>query len=131
MRQLFVLFFVSSCFVLGAEAISAQTKYRVRFPAGTSSASIKGTVRGFAYRDYLVKASAGQTIEAKLVTPNTFSVLTIFLPDGNNLEGAAQTDEFTGELPTGGDYVIRVGMMRAEARRPRSVSNYTLRISIK
>ncbi len=131
MRPLFLLLIFIGCFCLCAEAMSAQTRHRVRFSAGTSSASIKGTVRGFAYRDYLVKVSAGQTIEAKLVTPNTFSVLTIFLPNGDNLEGAAQTDEFTGELPTGGDYVIRVGMMRAEARRPRSVSNYILRISIK
>ncbi len=72
---------------------------------------------GYAYKDYLIKASAGQTIHVELTSSKTVSVLTIFLSNGDNLEGAAEMNEFTGELPTEGNYVIRVLMMRGEARR--------------
>ena len=131
MKKAVLLLILTACFCFAAYDTSAQTKQRVRFAAGTSGATVKGTVRGFAYKDYIVKASAGQTIDVKLASANTSSVLTVFLPNGDNLEGAAEMDDFTGELPASGDYVIRVGMMRAEARRPRSISNYTLRISIR
>lgn len=109
----------------------AQTRERVKFARGTSSVKVYGTVRGFAYRDYVVRASAGQSIGLKLASPNTYSVFTIFLPNGGNLEGAAELDQFKGELPVSGDYVIRVGMVRAGARRRGSVSNFSLSVSIK
>ena len=130
MKKIIISLIMAACLVFVTAAdVYAQTKQRVRFARGTSSATGKGTVRGFAYRDYIVGASGGQTIDVKLTSSN--SVLTIFLPNGDNLEGASETDEFAGELPTSGDYVIRVGMMRTEARRPRSVSSYTLKISIR
>lgn len=122
--------------VLGLAAFSAdgpaaQVKQRVSFARGATSAVVKGTVRGYAYRDHVIGVSAGQTIDVRLRSPNTFSVFTIFLPNGDDLDGATQTNEFTGELPVSGNYVIRVGMMRAEARRRGSVSNYSLTISVK
>lgn len=111
-------------------SVSAQTKQRVHFAAGSTNATLTGTIRGYAYKDYVVRATAGQTFSASLSSQKSSPVMTVFLPNGDNLEGAAETDNYTGELRAGGDYVIRVLMMRAEARRPRSVSNYTLKISI-
>jgi hypothetical protein len=108
----------------------AQTKTRIRFAAGSSRVSVKGTIRGFAYRDHLVRASADQTLTTSVVSANRYTVLTVFRPDGDNLDGAAQTDEFSGPLPVTGDYVIRVAMMRAGARRAGAVSNFTLNVSI-
>ena len=131
MRTGFMCAAVFICLLLESHDISAQAKVRVRFARGASAAVVKGTVRGYAYRDHVVGASAGQTLSVKLRSPNTYSVFTIFIPGGDNLEGAAEMDEFAGELPASGDYVIRVGMMRAEARRRGSVSNYSLSISIK
>ncbi len=115
---------------LAVSNASAQTKVRVKFAKGSSSTTVKGTVLGFAYKDYMVGAIAGQTIKVKLASRNTFTVFSMFLPNGDNLEGAVEADEFTGELPVSGKYVIRVLMMRAEARRKGSISNYTLKISI-
>lgn len=131
MKNAVLFLILTACIVLSADDVFAQAKQRVRFAAGTSVATVKGTVRSYAYKDHIVKASAGQIIDVKLTSANKFSVLTIFRPNGDNLDGAAETDQFTGELPTNGDYVIRIAMMRAEARRPRSVSNYTLKISIR
>jgi hypothetical protein len=130
MKNLFLSFAILFLLTAASENIPAQTKIRVRFARGATSAVVSGTVRGYAYKDYVVGTSAGQEITAKL-NQATSSVLTIFQPNGDNLEGAAEMDEFTGTLPTSGDYVIRVMMVRADARRPRSVSNYTLKISIK
>ena len=108
----------------------AQTKTRVRFPAGTSSTAVKGSIRGYAYRDYIVRGSADQTIAVAIDSRNTYTVLSVFRPDGESLDGAAQTDEFTGPLPVTGDYLVRIAMMRAGARRRGAVSNFTLKISI-
>lgn len=110
---------------------SGQAKQRVRFARGTTEATVRGTVRGYEYRDHIVGASVGQSISVKLNSPNTFSVFSIFLPNGENLEGAAQVNEYQGTLPASGDYSIRVLMMRAQARRRGSVSNYTLTVSIR
>ncbi len=111
--------------------VSAQTRERVNFAAGTSGATVRGTIRGYAYRDYIVRASGGQRIGLKLTTANEFTVFVVFLPNGDNLEGATEMSDFNGKLPVNGDYKIRVMMMRAEARRKGSISNYQLRISIK
>jgi hypothetical protein len=131
MNMKFTLFlFVSGLLLLFSNDAAAQTKQRVRFAKNATGTTISGTVRGFAYKDYIVGVRAGQTISVKLNSKNTFTVLTIFTPDGDNLEGATEMDEFSGELPTSGDYVIRVGMMRAEARRKNSIANYSLRLSV-
>ena len=109
---------------------SAQTKVLVKFAQGLSSATVIGSVTGYAYKDYMVRARAGRTLEVKVTSRGTYPVFSVFLPNGENLEGAAQTDEFTGELHVSGNFVIRVGMMRAKARRKGSISKYTLKISI-
>ena len=130
-KRFSLLVFMSASFLLFSIDVSAQSKQRVRFARGASAATISGMVRGFAYRDYIIGVRAGQTISVKLNSRNTFTVLTIFTPDGENLEGATETEEFSGELPSPGDYVIRVGMMRAEARRKNSMANYSLRVSVR
>jgi hypothetical protein len=117
-------------FFLFAENGFAQTKQRVSFARGTSSATLKGTVKGYAYKDYVVRASAGQQISIELDGPGNVPVFTVFLPNGDNLQsGATQVNSYTDELPETGDYVVRVGLMRAFARRGASGS-YTLNISI-
>lgn len=107
----------------------AQSKVRVRFARGATSSTITGTVRGYAYKDYVVGASAGQTIDVRL-NAKTKCVFTVFKPDGDNLDIGADSDQFTSELPVNGDYVVRVLLMRNEARRETS-SSYKLSISIK
>lgn len=129
MKRPIIFVSILLCIAAFSFEASAQAKTRVKFAKGTHGATVKGTVRGFAYRDYLVGASAGQTMDLKLTATNGATIFSVFVPGGENLEGAAQMDEFTGELPRSGDYVVRVGMMRAETRRPGSVSSYTLKIT--
>lgn len=129
-RRILAAAFIAGTLALFGGEITAQTKTRLRFPAGASSTAVKGTIRGYAYRDYIVRGSAHQTINVKVDSANTYTVFSIFRPGGDNLDRVSQTDEFSGILPVTGDYVIRVGMMRAGARRPGAVSNFTLKVSI-
>ncbi|HEX2639958.1 MAG TPA: hypothetical protein VHL50_05275 [Pyrinomonadaceae bacterium] len=131
MSKVLLLALVTLCCLVFADTATAQAKQRVNFARGSSSATVRGTVRGYAYHDYVVRASAGQALELDLRSTHTYAVFSVLRPDGDNLEDAAERDNFIGELPTSGDYVIRVGMMRSGARRPGSVSNFTLTISIR
>ena len=132
-KKFSILIFIAALFLFCLTQVSAQTRKRVQFAIGSSAATVTGAVRGFAYADYVVGARAGQTLSVNLsaAARGTVPVFTVFLPDGNNLQGAAETNEFTGEIPASGNYVIRVLMMRSTARRKNSVANYSLRISIR
>lgn len=129
-KLLFAAVIAASFAILSADA-AAQSKTRVKFARGTQGATVKGVVRGYAYKDYVVGASAGQDMVVSISGTNPATVFTIFRPDGTNLEDAAQTDAYRGELPDSGDFVIRVGMMRSAARRPGSESTFSLKITIK
>ena len=131
MKNLILVTCITFCCFAFAGTGAAQAKLRVSFARGASSATVRGTVRGYAYRDYVIGASSGQTLDVKVSSRNTYTVFTVFQPGGDNLDGASEMDEFSGELPTSGDYVVRVAMMRAGARRPGAVSNFSLTISIR
>ncbi len=122
---------VSACFLTGTIIATAQTKTRVKFPAGTHGTTVSGTIRGYAYRDYKVGAKEGQTMSVTLDSEAIATVFTIRAPDGSDLETGVEASEFNGDLPMSGDYVIRVLMMRYEARRKGSFSKYKLKISVK
>jgi hypothetical protein len=130
MRNAFRACLLLLCFAMLGGVALAQSKHRVKFKKGATSAKVKGTIRGYDYRDYLVGANAGQILTIKLNSLNTYTMFSIFRPNGDNLEGASQVLDYSGKLPESGDYVIRVAMMRAEARRKGSASDYSLTISI-
>jgi hypothetical protein len=130
MKILFLIAFVLSALVVFDTADNAQTKIRIRFAHGMSSAAVSGSISGYAYKDYIVRAAAGQEMKVKL-DRQTRAVITILKPDGDNLEMGTETDEFDAALPVSGDYIVRVLMMRSEARRRGSFTNYRLTISIR
>lgn len=131
MKRVIILGVLGACMTVLLSGAFGQARENVRFAPGTHGTKLPGTVRGFAYRDYIVRASGGQTMKVNLDASKGATVFTIFLPNGDNLAGASETDNFTGKLPANGEYKIRVAMMRSAARRRGSVSNFTLRINIK
>ena len=56
--------------LFAADGPPPPRKERVTFAKGASSATIKGTLKGDADVDYLVRAAAGQTLEVKLEGTN-------------------------------------------------------------
>ena len=131
MKKLALFLMISACFLLISVPALAQAKERVRFAHGTHGITVKGTVRGYAYHDYIVGVSSGQTIDVSVSASTPSTVLSIVTPEGGELLEASETESYRGVLITGGDYRVRVLMMRSAARRKGSVSNYTLKISIK
>ena len=131
MKKLVLFIVVSVSFLLMAVDVPAQTKTRVKFPPKTHGITVKGTCRGYAYRDYLMGVSAGQMIDISLDASEPATVFSIVTPEGGDLLEASETKSYHGTLITSGDYRVRVMMMRSAARRRGSVSNYSLKISIK
>jgi hypothetical protein len=130
MKKLFVITAFAACLAFFVQDSAAQSKTRVRFARGTHSATVSGTVRGYAYRDFIVGSAAGQTMTVSVSGTNSSTILTVFAPDGTNVDGAAQTDQYSGQLAASGDYVVRVGMMRSAARRPGATTTFKLKITV-
>lgn len=103
----------------GGLAVAQVTSTNVAFPRGATSTVVSATLKGDQIRDYVVRASAGQTMK---VTMSGSSILFFnVLPPGSNDEaiftGSVEGNSFAGTLSQSGPYKIRVYQMRASARR--------------
>jgi hypothetical protein len=103
----------------------------VRFAKGAESAEIKGQLRGDKTVDYVLLASAGQTLTVGLKTSHGATYFNVLPPGSRDVAMFIGQfgGNFKGMLPTDGDYTIRVYLMRSAARRNES-SDYTLNISV-
>ena len=119
--------------LLAADGPPPPRKERVTFAKGASSATIKGTLKGGAAVDYLVRAAAGQTLEVKLQGSNVQNYFNVLPPGSANVAMYASdrtgAPTWSGVLPADGDYAIRVYLMRPAARRNES-SQYTLTVAV-
>jgi hypothetical protein len=114
-----------------AIAIAAPRTERVAFAKGASSKVIKGTVKGYDYVDYVIGARGGQLLTVNL-TSNRGSNYFNVMAKGNEAAyfiGSTEGNSFRGPVPATGDQVIRVYIMRSDARRG-VAATYTLKISI-
>lgn len=104
---------------------------KVQFAKGSSSAVIKGQLKGDAIVDYKLRAGAGQSLAVQLQKSNPQNYFNVLPPGSNDVAMyVGQTGEnYRGILPTDGDYTIRVYLMRAAARR-KEMSNYTLTVGV-
>lgn len=120
-----------------ATAATAQEAPRVvpvQFAAGTSSATLKGQVRGHEAIDYRLRARAGQTLEVELRASNSSTYFNLIAPDAGdvavfNSSMAAEGNRYSGVLAQDGEYTVRVYQMRNAARRGNA--NITLRLGIR
>lgn len=104
----------------------------IQFAKGASSATVKGTIRGDRTVDYTLRARAGQTMTVKLATrhgANYFNVLPPGSGDVAIFVGSTGGNDWTGVLPSDGEYTLRVYLMRSAARRKESAS-YTLTVGV-
>jgi hypothetical protein len=104
---------------------------RIHFAKGASSATIKGTIKGYAFKDYIFGAKAGQHASLKLTSSNTYAAFVIHRKNGNpDEEQSIESTEWENTLQESGEFVIRVLMIRAGARRPGATANYSLKLEI-
>jgi len=115
-----------------AAADSERRVEQVRFEAGRSSIVIKGSVKGYHYVDYQLRAGAGQTLRASMHGSNGANYFNIISPGAGEVAmyiGQIGSNKFEGVLPVEGIYTLRVYLMRSAARR-NETSNYTLDVAV-
>ena len=114
-----------------AGAALAQSTERVSFAAGNDNAAVEASVVGDGYRDYVLGASAGQTMGVSLITDG--SAYFNILPPGSQGEaiyiGSTEGRDASVTLPSDGDYTIRVYLMGDDANSGRTVP-FTLSMTI-
>ena len=106
--------------------VASQTRSRVRFTRGASTATVRGRIAGYKYVDYIIGVRAGQRLHVKFETNNNAEFV-VFTPSRVNVE-ASEGIDYIFEPEETGDYKIRILQPRAFARR-NNASNYTLRVS--
>lgn len=115
-----------------ATAATAQEKIDVHFAKGTSSAVVKGSIKGDEYKDYRLAASAGQVMSVSMTTGHTAAYFNVLPPGSNDVAdfiGSTSGNSYKATLAKSGTYTVRVYLMRSAARRGEAAS-YSLDIAI-
>lgn len=113
-----------------AEAQPIRTE-RVSFNPGTSGTVLAGRLHGGEIVDYVLNAHGGQRMVLDMSTTNAAAYFNL-MPSGNPSAihiGSTAGNHFDDILPSSGDWVIRVYLMRSAARR-NEAADYTLSIHI-
>lgn len=108
--------------VLAAVPVVAQAPIRserLQFARGTSSSTVRGTLRGYETADYTLGAQTGQAMSVTLQTTNKLAYFNVLAPRSDTalFNGSIAGNRFETRLRTSGDYRIRVYLMRNAARR--------------
>ena len=123
--SLFLLVGVSSALAGEIRTVNVQ------FKAHETGTTVKGSIKGRETIDYRLRAKAGQQMTVSLSTSNLSNYFNV-LPPGSETAlfvGSTSGTDWTGTLPTDGDYSVRVYLMRSAARRNEK-ARYTLSIDI-
>jgi hypothetical protein len=119
--------------LVSAAALADDTRTeRVQFHKGANSATVEGTIKGYASVDYVLGARKGQSMNVSMATDNTANYFNILAPGSNDeamFIGSTSGNQFEGTLPANGDYKVRVYLMRNAARRD-EVAKYRLEMII-
>lgn len=105
----------------GAPPTAAPT--RVTFKAGTSGTTLSGDVTGEELRTWVLSARRGQTVRVALKSARaSWLVLRLYpeqTPAGADVLSNFITSDLTmtGTLPADGEYIVQLGLRRADARR--------------
>lgn len=114
---------------LASDGIETRT---VHFDKGASSATLKGSIKGRQIVDYRLGARAGQTMSVHFAPDHNAAYINV-LPPGSSGEaifiGSTSGNDWTGTLPSDGQYTVRTYLMRSAARR-NEVAHYQLTVGI-
>jgi hypothetical protein len=98
-------------------------------PAETTGvATARGTIQGRAFRDFAIRAGAGQTLAVELQAGSASAYFNVLPPGSNDVAmfiGSTSGGRFQGVAPIAGDYLVRVYLVRSAARR-NEASTFTL-----
>lgn len=123
---------LTAAVALPAGAQDHSRSERVQFARGTSSATLHGNIHGYDTVDYVLGARGGQTLNVRLQPTNASAYFNITKQGADEalFVGSTSGNAFTGRLPSSGDYVVRVYLMRNAARRDEH-ANYSLTVGVR
>ncbi|ULQ55984.1 hypothetical protein KJS94_15145 [Flavihumibacter rivuli] len=104
----------------------------IRFEPGKSAITLSGSIKGYQYIDYTLKAEKGQQLTVSMVTKHTSTYYNILPPGSQDVaiyNASINGLQYSGELTESGEYTIRVYMMRSAARRKEKAS-FTLQVGV-
>jgi len=122
---------LAATFACAVAATAIETR-PIHFAKGASSATVKGAIKGDQTIDYKLRAKAGQTMTVKLATGNGANYFNVLPPGSNDVAifvGSSNGNEWSGALPSDGEYTVRVYLIRSAAQRNESAS-YTLTVGV-
>ncbi len=123
---------LTAALLLAALPALAQQSETVHFAAGNDNASVQSSVTGDAYRDYVLGASAGQTMAVSLSAKGSayFNVMAPGSTGEAIYIGSLDGNDATGvKLAASGDYTVRVYLMGNDASTGKTVP-FTLSMSV-
>ncbi|MFC5371902.1 hypothetical protein ACFPIF_05030 [Brevundimonas faecalis] len=131
-RSAFALSLAAALCVAPAMAQDHGRTERVQFARGTSSTTLHGNIHGYDTVDYVLGARGGQTLNVRLQPSNASAYFNVTKQGADEalFVGSTSGNQFSGRLPSNGDYVVRVYLMRNAARRDEH-ANYTLTVGIR
>lgn len=123
---------MTAALALPAVAQDHSRTERVQFARGASSATLHGNIHGYDTVDYVLGARGGQTLNVRLQPTNASAYFNITKQGADEalFVGSTSGNSFTGRLPSNGDYVVRVYLMRNAARRDEH-ANYSLSVGVR
>jgi len=89
------------------------TSERIEFAPGTNTATVNGAVVLGTTNEYILRASAGQTMAVQIDSIEDNGFFDIYAPDGTALSVSQMED--TVQLPVDGDYVVVVSSIEGNA----------------
>ena len=128
-QRLIICAIALSVLLISVPALAQSKAERISFRRGHSSAVLKGRILGFGLKDYLIGAKADQVMTLRLSSSNPYLYFVIYSINERPTD-MNETTEWSDKLSESGDYLIRVFIIRAGARRKGAAANYTLRVSI-
>ena len=130
MKKLFVCLLAGA--LLTGTAITTEAAKQIAFGKGKSSASVSGKVQGSDAVDYVLRASAGQTMTVDFKASKTTAYFNVLAPGSTGeamFNGSSEGQHFKAVLPSDGDYTIRVYLMGG-AKDGNKLVAYTLKVGI-
>ena len=130
MKKLLVCLLASA--LLTGMTLTAEAANQIAFGKGKSSASVSGKVQGSNDVDYVLRASAGQTLTVDFKASKAAAYFNV-LPPGSTGDaifvGSSEGNHFKAALPSDGDYTLRVYLMGGAKDSDKPVT-FTLKVSI-
>lgn len=110
--------------------VASETSVRpVIFSQGKNLITLKGHVAGSADVDYVVRGKAGQTLTLRLSSNHRQTYFNVLPPRSELAMRAGESTAYKTMLPADGEYIVRVYLMRAAARRDER-SDYSLQLGL-